>query len=120
MKFIYREAQDGYFAELTYELQKNKQNLDLNVIVVENLIDKDIEKDIEKDLEKVHLSKNLKRIVDEMLQNKFITQSELANKIAINEKNVRNNINKLKSKGLIQRIGPDKGGYWQVNSKSES
>lgn len=116
MKFIYREAQDGYFAELTYELQKNKQNLDLNVIVVENLIDKDIEKD----LEKVHLSKNLKRIVDEMLQNKFITQSELANKIAINEKNVRNNINKLKSKGLIQRIGPDKGGYWQVNSKLES
>lgn len=26
----------------------------------------------------------------------------------------QNNITKLKVKGLIERIGPDKGGYWKV------
>lgn len=48
MKFIYREAQDGYFAELTYELQKNKQNETQDVGEVDSLTIKDIEKGQEK------------------------------------------------------------------------
>ncbi|MDR1171126.1 MAG: putative DNA binding domain-containing protein [Bacteroidales bacterium] len=31
-----------------------------------------------------------------------------------NEKNIRININTLKGKGLIERVGPDKGGYWKI------
>jgi len=27
------------------------------------------------------------------------------------------NIKQLKSKGLIERVGPDKGGYWQLINK---
>ena len=30
------------------------------------------------------------------------------------EKNVRINIAKLKARGVIERIGPDKGGYWKI------
>ena len=30
---------------------------------------------------------------------------------------LKHNINVLKQKGLITRIGPDKGGYWQVNEQ---
>lgn len=28
-------------------------------------------------------------------------------------------INKLKESGLIQRIGPDKGGFWQILTSSQ-
>jgi ATP-dependent DNA helicase RecG len=27
---------------------------------------------------------------------------------------IENNISKLKAKGLLERIGPDKGGYWKI------
>jgi ATP-dependent DNA helicase RecG len=38
-------------------------------------------------------------------------------KVGINEKNVRNNIAELKEKGLLERVGPDKGGYWKIVGK---
>ena len=47
-------------------------------------------------------------------QNRFITQQELANRIGITPKNIRINMSRLKSKGLLSRVGPPKGGFWQV------
>jgi len=55
-----------------------------------------------------------------MRQNKYVTQSELSSKISINEKNIRNNINKLKERGIIVRIGPDNGGYWEVKNETST
>ena len=52
-----------------------------------------------------------------MKENKFVTQSELSDIVKINEKNVRNNIVKLKDKGLIKRVGSAKGGYWEVKNE---
>jgi len=39
---------------------------------------------------------------------------ELARLIEKTEIGVKWNIKKLKQKGLLQRIGPAKGGYWKV------
>ncbi|OIP85069.1 MAG: hypothetical protein AUK44_00560 [Porphyromonadaceae bacterium CG2_30_38_12] len=44
MKFIYRETQGGYIAELTYEQQKNKQNKIEDIGEDDGLTIKDIEK----------------------------------------------------------------------------
>jgi len=49
-----------------------------------------------------------------MLENPQITRKELAEKLFINQSSVQKHINKLKKSGLIERIGPDKGGYWEV------
>jgi ATP-dependent DNA helicase RecG len=68
---------------------------------------------LEKDLEKRSLSENQKRILDLIRDNAYITQAELSKHIGINEKNIRINISKLKAKGLLKRIGSDKGGYWK-------
>jgi len=77
----------------------------------ENIIgDKDLDKDLDK------LTKNQIKIMSKMMQNKNITQSELSTIISINEKNIRNNIDKLKKLGKIRRIGGDFGGYWEVIS----
>jgi predicted HTH transcriptional regulator len=42
---------------------------------------------------------------------------ELSKHIGINEKNIRIHIAKLKAKGLLERVGPDKGGYWKIINK---
>ena len=42
---------------------------------------------------------------------------ELADVCGITEDGVYWNIKKLKEQGLIRRIGPDKGGYWEVVNK---
>jgi ATP-dependent DNA helicase RecG len=43
--------------------------------------------------------------------------AEIADKIGISARKTEQNIQKLKTKGLIKRIGPDKGGYWEVLGK---
>jgi ATP-dependent DNA helicase RecG len=35
----------------------------------------------------------------------------------LTKKIVEYNIEKLKKKGIIKRIGPDKGGYWEIVGK---
>jgi len=72
------------------------------------------EKDTEKNTEKVVISKNQKMILEKIAGNNRITAEELVETVGINLRNIKQNIYKLKSKGLIQRIGPDKGGYWKV------
>ena len=39
---------------------------------------------------------------------------ELATMLGITRKGVEWNIKKLKTEGVLDRIGPDKVGYWQV------
>ena len=75
-------------------------------------LQKDLEKDLQKDLQKLNV--NQRKIVMEIIKNPYITQKELSKIIKINEKNVRNNIRKLKNSGILKRIGPDKGGHWEV------
>ena len=36
----------------------------------------------------------------------------------ITEDGVKYQLNKMKSQGLIKRIGPDKGGHWQLAENS--
>jgi len=40
----------------------------------------------------------------------------LAEILGLSIKTVRTNIDKLKQNGKLIRIGPDKGGHWEVNT----
>jgi ATP-dependent DNA helicase RecG len=55
-----------------------------------------------------------KIVINNMLENSRITYAQLAGITGKSREAIRKNINKLKEAGLIKRIGPDKGGYWQV------
>jgi ATP-dependent DNA helicase RecG len=78
--------------------------------------EKAVERSVKKDGEKVgeKLTKNRQRIIDYMLQNKSISAKELAELVGISQRKMEKNISWLKEKGLIKRIGPDKGGYWEI------
>jgi ATP-dependent DNA helicase RecG len=60
------------------------------------------------------LTENARKIIEIIKNNPDITIDELSNTLAISRTSTKNNINKLKKKGIVERIGPDKGGYWRI------
>ncbi|UCE74009.1 MAG: winged helix-turn-helix domain-containing protein [Methanomassiliicoccales archaeon] len=60
------------------------------------------------------LGENQKRILQLMKADPHITIPKLAEKIGISTTSVENNITKLKKKGLLRRVGPAKGGHWEI------
>ena len=78
--------------------------------------DKRPEKVTERVTEKV--TENQAIIIREMEKNPFITAVSLAKILGISLRKTKENIKKLQQKGLIHRIGPDKGGHWQIVKKN--
>ena len=58
--------------------------------------------------------KTAQKILDAMRENPFVTRLELADLIGITADGVKFAINSLKTAGRIRRVGPDKGGHWEV------
>ncbi|MEW6086837.1 MAG: winged helix-turn-helix transcriptional regulator [bacterium] len=58
-------------------------------------------------------------IIEYILKNPAISKKILQQEGNLTKKAVDYNINKLKEKGLIKRVGPDKGGHWLVLSLPE-
>jgi ATP-dependent DNA helicase RecG len=73
------------------------------------------EKGVEKGVEK--LTSTRQEIITHMQQNRTISAKELSILVGISHRKIQENISWLKEKGLIKRIGPDKGGHWEVVKK---
>ncbi|MDO9566211.1 MAG: ATP-binding protein [Candidatus Desulfaltia sp.] len=54
------------------------------------------------------------KILELMKSNRGITIPELALEIGVTERSIERNIQNLRKEGIIQRIGPAKGGHWEV------
>ena len=66
----------------------------------------------EKVNEKVNERQRL--IISAIINNPHITQAELAKMLEISLVHVNKNMKKLQENGIIRRVGPDKGGHWEV------
>lgn len=61
------------------------------------------------------------RIILELIKsNPSISRVELSEKTGLHDSSVKRRLKTLVDEGLIQRVGPDKGGYWKVISKTTS
>ena len=60
------------------------------------------------------LTERQEEILNLIEQNNKISRKQLSDILNINPSAIQKHINKLKQKGLLKRIGPDKGGYWEV------
>lgn len=58
--------------------------------------------------------KSREKIIDLLSQDNSLSAAALAKRIGITSKAVEKHIAKMKTEGILKRIGPDKGGYWQV------
>ena len=43
------------------------------------------------------------------------TMQQLAERLSVSRKTVASRLKKLKEKGVIERVGSDRSGYWKVN-----
>lgn len=60
------------------------------------------------------VTENQTQILKELRKKPHMTSKELAAVVGISERKIKSNIKKLKDVGLLRRIGPDRGGHWEV------
>ncbi len=58
--------------------------------------------------------KSSQKILSMMSDNATVSTQEIADALGISRRAVTKQITKLREQGLIRRIGPDKGGHWEV------
>ena len=98
-----------------FHLNNKICNMKVEVPKGMSLNDKDyINSLLEKTTQKVKLNNNQLKIVDFIKENPKITRIELANKLNITVDGVKYNLKKLIDNDIIERIGPDNGGYWSI------
>ena len=61
-----------------------------------------------------NLTENQRQILSEISSNPYISAKQLAVLVGISQRKIEGNIQKLRAKGLLERIGGAKGGYWEV------
>ena len=73
---------------------------------------KEVNDDTDKVTDKV--TDNQKLIIKNIIQNNQISSNELALKLGISARKIKENMRKLKDIGILKRIGPAKGGHWEI------
>lgn len=61
--------------------------------------------------------KSREKIIRLLGENGNMTTATLAQAVGISTKAIEKHLSKLKSDGIISRVGPDKGGHWEVIQK---
>jgi ATP-dependent DNA helicase RecG len=59
--------------------------------------------------------KSSEKIIRAIKKNPAVSAQELADMIGITRRAVEKHLSKLKEKGVIERVGPDKGGHWEAS-----
>ena len=58
-----------------------------------------------------------KTILDAMQQDPKVSAAKIAILIGISSRSVEKRIRTMRENGIIRRIGPDKGGFWEILEK---
>ena len=86
--------------------------------IVEKVVGKDLN-DVEKPSDVVeNVVENKEKVVENILasisKNSTISTKKLAAMCSLSERQVQRIMTKMKEQGVIRRIGPDKGGHWEI------
>jgi ATP-dependent DNA helicase RecG len=73
----------------------------------------DFERWVERWVEK--LTKNRILIIKAIHQNPTVSKQDLRKTLDLSATAIDNNLNYLKNAGLVDHIGPDRGGEWRIN-----
>jgi ATP-dependent DNA helicase RecG len=101
--------------------------LEKNTDVPEKDTEKGTEKDTGKGTENVteNVAENVAENVTENREGKIleliskdnnVSTIQIAEKLSVTRMTIHRDIEKLKAKGLIERVGADKGGYWKIKN----
>ena len=76
--------------------------------------DNNVHKDVHKDVHK-EISERQSLIISMIQDNPALGRIEMSTKLGVNEKTIRRDLDDLKEKGIIVRIGGRKEGHWEIN-----
>ena len=118
---ILKEDKEKYIAALIETRETEDKDIFRQFMLGEMI--RNLRKDIQAYLESTgetlppipEREKSRERIVRLLKENRNMTTVTLAEALGISTKAVEKHLSKLKSEGVISRIGPDKGGYWEVH-----
>lgn len=97
------------YPELNYQFTDLKDFIRVTLSVnADSVVDSVVESVVESS------EKSEKKIIDLIKKNPHITQQELAKVTGLSKRGVEKNISILKANGIIKRVGPNKGGYWEI------
>ena len=58
--------------------------------------------------------KSSQKIIELIQENPNVTTSEMAEKIGVTRRAIAKITGALQAEGVIRRVGPDKGGHWEI------
>ena len=92
------------------------ENVIENDIVEENVIENVIENDVvEENVIENDVTENRKQEILKLIySDSQISTKQLSEKLNVNIRTIFRDLENLKIKGIIEREGPDKGGYWKI------
>lgn len=61
------------------------------------------------------LAESQRKILDHIKANPYVSKKELSDKVGISTTAIDKNLNQLKKKGLLKRVGSDRGGHWEIS-----
>ena len=103
---------DGFFRTILYRPDlKDREDAERKILGTE-VTDRVTEKVTEKVTDRV--TDNQLLILQEMKKDKNMTAKRLSEIVGISERKIKENIKVLKNRRLLKRIGPDRGGHWEV------
>ena len=126
---VLKDDKEGYIKSLA-DAQESENPEIFKAFMYENLC-KNLKKEINTFLKSTEMGgenpkmggENEKRgektrdiIIRQIRQNPNVSMSELASAVGISAKAVEKQIARMKKDGLLVRVGPDKGGYWEIIS----
>ena len=81
-------------------------------------VEREVEKEVEGWSERLsELNENQRKILNSIKNKPSISKTELAGKIGINPSAIQKNLGTLKKKGFLRRVGPARGGHWEILEK---
>ena len=83
------------------------------VFYIDDEIKKTID-EIDNKLNTIEINDRQNKIIELITNNNRITQNEIANIIGVNVRTIKRNFKILIDNSIVERIGSDKTGYWQI------
>lgn len=86
--------------------RKEGQTFDTSATNTDNNVHKDVHKEI---------SERQSIIISMIQDNPDIGRIEMSTKLGVNEKTIRRDLDDLKEKGIVVRVGGRKEGHWEIS-----
>ncbi len=104
------EYLDRFFDNLLFGEQYTLKNRDLHIKNTPNMLSVNSAKKLG-----VKLSTNQIKLLNLLADDPKLTIKDCARMLELSDTAILNNLNKLRENNLIERVGSDKTGHWQVN-----